>query len=139
MQHPQHPWQSWRDRWVKQLKGKPRPFPLPHEAPPTPPSDAPVASSAAPLAARPKVSPKAALRLKSPVKGPVTATPKETSATSQPDTSKSNATADHHYVFGSFDEDDAEDLMVNGEEIIKVPPERTSAAWKFWARVSVCN
>ena len=41
MQHPQHPWQSWRDRWIKQLKGKPRPFPLPHNAPPTPPSDVP--------------------------------------------------------------------------------------------------
>lgn len=53
MQHPQHPWQSWRDRWVKQLEGKPRPIPLPHNAPPTPPSDVPA------LVKRPK-EPKAA-------------------------------------------------------------------------------
>ena len=39
MKHPQHPWQSWRDRWVRQLKGKPCPFGVAHNAPPTPPSD----------------------------------------------------------------------------------------------------
>ena len=40
-QHPQHPWQSWRDRWIKQFMGGSRPYPLPHNAPPTPPSDVP--------------------------------------------------------------------------------------------------
>ena len=43
IQHPQHPWQSWRDRWIRHLKGTKAPFPLPHNAPPTPPLD--VASS----------------------------------------------------------------------------------------------
>ncbi|KAL9099473.1 MAG: hypothetical protein Q9163_005036 [Psora crenata] len=37
--HPQHPWQSWRDRYRKFLKGKPRPYAVPHNAPPTPPLD----------------------------------------------------------------------------------------------------
>ena len=40
--HPQHPWQSWRDHWIKQLKGKASPFSLPLNAPPTPPSDLPL-------------------------------------------------------------------------------------------------
>ena len=38
--HPQHPWQSWRDHWIKQLKGRPRPVYPPNNAPPTPPADA---------------------------------------------------------------------------------------------------
>ena len=25
LQHPQHPWQSWRDRYIKKLKGRPPP------------------------------------------------------------------------------------------------------------------
>lgn len=38
--YPQHPWQSWRDRFIRHLKGTAAPFPLPHNAPPTPPFDA---------------------------------------------------------------------------------------------------
>ncbi|KAL2044942.1 hypothetical protein N7G274_002717 [Stereocaulon virgatum] len=39
LKHPRHTWQSWRDRYIKCLKGKPRPFSRPQNAPPTPPSD----------------------------------------------------------------------------------------------------
>ncbi|KAL8822695.1 MAG: hypothetical protein Q9191_006575 [Dirinaria sp. TL-2023a] len=38
-QNARHTWQSWRDRWVKTLKGTPRPPFVPTNAPPTPPSD----------------------------------------------------------------------------------------------------
>lgn len=137
MQYPQHPWQSWRDRWIKQLKGRPRPFPLPNDAPPTPPSDAPVATGAAPLAARPKVSSKAAPRLKSPEKRSVTKPAKRVPATSQSDASTRNATADRRYILGSFDDDDAEILMEHAEDIIEVIPENISAAWETWAHVSM--
>lgn len=37
--HPQHPWQSWRDHWIKSMKGKARPIYPPNNAPPTPPHD----------------------------------------------------------------------------------------------------
>ena len=50
--HPQHPWQSWRDRYIKKLKGRPRPYAVPHNAPPTPPADLQISSehvSEAPL------------------------------------------------------------------------------------------
>lgn len=40
-QNARHPWQSWRDRWIKYLKGRPRPAFVPANAPPTPPSDHP--------------------------------------------------------------------------------------------------
>lgn len=43
-QHPQHPWQSWRDRWIRHVKARKvrgASFSLPHNAPPTPPSDVP--------------------------------------------------------------------------------------------------
>ncbi|KAL8742856.1 MAG: hypothetical protein Q9190_004719 [Brigantiaea leucoxantha] len=35
--NPRHTWQSWRDRWVKYLKGLPRPAFVSANAPPTPP------------------------------------------------------------------------------------------------------
>ncbi|KAI9818905.1 MAG: hypothetical protein M1827_007726 [Pycnora praestabilis] len=38
-QNSRHPWQSWRDRWVKQLSSRPPPAPVPSNAPPTPPLD----------------------------------------------------------------------------------------------------
>ncbi|KAL6714467.1 hypothetical protein ACLMJK_007891 [Lecanora helva] len=53
--HPQHPWQSWRDRWIKQLKGKPCPFP--QNTPPTPPSEPPAAKPK-PVVKTPERSPK---------------------------------------------------------------------------------
>jgi hypothetical protein len=38
--YPQHPWQSWRDRYRKQLKDRPpSSFGLPNNAPPTPPNE----------------------------------------------------------------------------------------------------
>jgi hypothetical protein len=39
-QHPRHTWQSWRDRYHKQLKNRPpSAFNIPDNAPPSPPSD----------------------------------------------------------------------------------------------------
>ncbi|KAL9118336.1 MAG: hypothetical protein Q9187_005120 [Circinaria calcarea] len=35
--NPRHTWQSWRDRWVRHLKDRPRPARIPANAPPTPP------------------------------------------------------------------------------------------------------
>ncbi|KAL8946246.1 MAG: hypothetical protein Q9222_007336, partial [Ikaeria aurantiellina] len=37
--NPRHPWQAWRDRWVKSLKNLPRSTYIPQNAPPTPPAD----------------------------------------------------------------------------------------------------
>lgn len=37
--YPQHPWQSWRDHWIKSMKGKAKPIYPPNKAPPTPPSE----------------------------------------------------------------------------------------------------
>jgi hypothetical protein len=38
--YPQHPWQSWRDRYRKQLKDRPpSSFGIPNNAPPTPPNE----------------------------------------------------------------------------------------------------
>ena len=44
-QNARHPWQSWRDRWVKNLKSRPRPAFVATNAPLTPPSDYPPAQS----------------------------------------------------------------------------------------------
>jgi hypothetical protein len=39
-QYPRHTWQSWRDRWLKQLRNRPpSAFMIPDNAPPSPPSD----------------------------------------------------------------------------------------------------
>ena len=38
-QNSRHPWQSWRDRWIKQFRGKPRPAFIPKNAPITSPRD----------------------------------------------------------------------------------------------------
>ena len=37
--HPHHPWQSWRDRYIKKLKDRPQPYAAPVNGPPTPPAD----------------------------------------------------------------------------------------------------
>ncbi|KAF1953804.1 hypothetical protein CC80DRAFT_494384 [Byssothecium circinans] len=48
-QHPQHPWQSWRDRYLKQLRNRPpSAFNIPNNAPPSPPTDEPVERTPAP-------------------------------------------------------------------------------------------
>ncbi|KAH7397337.1 hypothetical protein BKA66DRAFT_408698 [Pyrenochaeta sp. MPI-SDFR-AT-0127] len=40
--YPRHPWQSWRDRYIKQLQNRPpSAFNIPDNAPPSPPSDNP--------------------------------------------------------------------------------------------------
>jgi hypothetical protein len=40
VQHPRHTWQSWRDRYVKQLRNRPPAgLDVPENAPPSPPSD----------------------------------------------------------------------------------------------------
>ncbi|KAH7074100.1 hypothetical protein FB567DRAFT_453313 [Paraphoma chrysanthemicola] len=42
VQHPRHTWQSWRDRYLKQLRDRPpSAFNIPENAPPSPPSDTP--------------------------------------------------------------------------------------------------
>jgi hypothetical protein len=41
-QYPRHTWQSWRDRYLKQLRNRPpTAFNIPDNAPPSPPSDNP--------------------------------------------------------------------------------------------------
>ena len=42
IQYPQHPWQSWRDRFIKKLKGRPPPSTVLENGPPTPPLDTPI-------------------------------------------------------------------------------------------------
>lgn len=59
---------------------------------------------------------------------------RDVAASPQPKASASRAIADDEYTFGSFDENDAEALMVNGESILEVPPENVANAWESWAR-----
>ncbi|MCJ1245299.1 hypothetical protein MMC30_002503 [Trapelia coarctata] len=47
--NPRHPWQSWRDRWVKYL----RPAHVPNNAPPTPPNDHAEVNTAQPVSTQP--------------------------------------------------------------------------------------
>ncbi|CAD6584188.1 MAG: hypothetical protein ASARMPREDX12_001547 [Alectoria sarmentosa] len=96
IKHPHHPWQSWRDRWIKYLKGRAAPFALPHNAPPTPPFDVPATYGSS--------------------KNPAT----------------TSDTADDDYQ--SFADDDAEALMVNGDDILNIHPENITEAWKSWTR-----
>lgn len=39
LQNSRHPWQAWRDRWIKQLHDKPRPAPAPRQDSPSVHSD----------------------------------------------------------------------------------------------------
>lgn len=94
--HPQHPCQSWRDRWIRHLKGRTAPFALPHNAPPTPPFD---------------------IRH-------TTESSKNWAITSD------TATDDYQ----SFSDDDAEALMVNGDDILKIHPDNINEAWESWTR-----
>ncbi|KAI4156431.1 MAG: hypothetical protein L6R39_001102, partial [Caloplaca ligustica] len=57
--NPRHTWQSWRDRWVKNLRTLPRSAFISQNAPPTPPAEQSVGMQeplkpATPLKARPK-------------------------------------------------------------------------------------
>jgi len=59
-QYPRHPWQSWRDRYLKQLRTRPpSAFNIPDNAPPSPPSDNPPTKRPrpAPAATKPKKKP----------------------------------------------------------------------------------
>ena len=53
-ENSRHPWQSWRDRWIRHLKGRPRPALVPANAPPTPPSDHPPPQSDIEMSRRPQ-------------------------------------------------------------------------------------
>ncbi|KAM0803527.1 hypothetical protein BDR22DRAFT_945213 [Usnea florida] len=94
--HPQHPWQSWRDRWIRHLKDRAVPFTLPHNAPPTPPSDVP-----------PTI-----------------------------DSSRNRATTSDtgEDEYQSFSDDDAEALMINGDDILNIHPDNITEAWESWTR-----
>jgi len=64
-------------------------------------------------------------------------------ASPQSKSSARKAIADEEYTFGSFDENDAEALMKNGESILEIHPKLVTEAWESWARdcptVSISN
>lgn len=58
--HPRHTWQSWRDRYLKQLSDRPpSAFNIPDNAPPSPPSDHPPAPRPPPVTSSSKQAKKA--------------------------------------------------------------------------------
>ena len=85
------------------MKGKPRPFSLPHNAPPTPPSDHVTID-------------------------PPAVTGNTPSSRAQPSLNENE--------LDSFDEEDAEALIANGDDILKIHPDNVIEAWRTWAEAN---
>jgi hypothetical protein len=126
--HPQHPWQSWRDRYLKQLKDRPLSyFGIPNNAPPTPP-DEQVAEQPPPsrLVPNKEKKPSAA----GPTKGNAAA--KE--ALTKPSSSakaKGRAQYTHKELTDMFTVEDWENIYANVPVITE--NEDNDAVWGEWA------
>jgi hypothetical protein len=61
--------------------------------------------------------------------------PKKAAAVSSlPGLKAKKARADNEPASDSFDEEDAEDLMINGANILDIHPANVTLAWEAWAR-----
>ncbi|KAH4026868.1 DNA-binding protein RAP1 [Parastagonospora nodorum] len=118
-----HPWQSWRDRYLKQLRNRPpSAFNIPDNAPPSPPSDHP---SEQPARATPV--PKPANQATEKVTGQGTA--RDTKSAVPP-----NYTLEQ--LAASFSSEDWEELYANVDVINAIDGDDRSnyeKAWKKWA------
>ncbi|CAI6332202.1 unnamed protein product [Periconia digitata] len=112
-QHPQHPWQSWRDRYVKQLRHRPpSAFNIPDNALPSPPTDE--SKNKPKTAARPALEQGAASSLEK-----VTST-----------NNKNIALGELEKLFSSGD---WEEMYAFKEEITNLEGEEHINAWKSFA------
>jgi hypothetical protein len=120
--HPRHTWQSWRDRYLKQLRDRPpSAFNIPDNAPPSPPLDEPADPEYASIPTIKKEQnfvPKKVEPLLKEVGGPGR------------DWGKIYTVDDFDAL---FDTDDWEQLYANVNEIKGCPDDRYTAAWKSWA------
>ncbi|CAO2647617.1 Nn.00g085390.m01.CDS01 [Neocucurbitaria sp. VM-36] len=123
--YPRHPWQSWRDRYLKQLRARPpSAFNIPDNAPPSPPSDqsneqrpsAPSSSRHAKQPVATKVPTKAAKK----VSGPGKARTKDDFGLDE--------------LAGIFSSEDWEELYAFVDVIDSLAgQERYDASWAEWA------
>ncbi|KAF2680888.1 hypothetical protein K458DRAFT_344746 [Lentithecium fluviatile CBS 122367] len=117
--YPRHTWQSWRDRYMKQLRDRPpSAFNIPDNAPPSPPSDEP-AEPAPAVKKEAKVAPI-----------------KEASSSRQVSGSK-NTRAKGDYTVEElntlFNKEDWEELYAFVREIKSATGQKYLDAWKAWA------
>jgi hypothetical protein len=116
--HPRHTWQSWRDRYLKQLRDRPpSAFNIPDNAPPSPDSDGIVTAPAVKTEKKPTAKPEK----KPPSKRVVEASKRFV---------KQHTVDDFDLL---FDQDDWEELYANVEEINDCDPEKVTEAWESWA------
>lgn len=119
--YPRHTWQSWRDRYLKQLRNRPpSAFNIPDNAPPSPPSDVIVESTV--KTERPKK-----------------ATPEKIIPAAAPSTigPPSRTGGRENYTVRDFDslfnKKDWEELYAFVEEIQSRTGDEYTAAWAAWA------
>lgn len=124
IQYPRHPWQSWRDRYIKQLQNRPpSAFNIPHNPPPSPPSDH-VAERVPPVALSAKEAQPTAPKSEQ-TNAPDIAGSSKTSI-------KEEFTLDE--LTGLFSSDDWEKLYAFADVIDGLSgDERYNAAWAEWA------
>ncbi|KAF2825368.1 hypothetical protein CC86DRAFT_371062 [Ophiobolus disseminans] len=124
--HPRHTWQSWRDRYLKQLRDRPpSAFNIPDNAPPSPPSDHP-----------PVPAPAKQVKKASPKQQQPQATSKVTGKVKVRDAPKNTP---HDYTLAqleaTFSSEDWEELyaFVDTIESFKEDKEDYEKAWEGWA------
>ncbi|KAF2641092.1 hypothetical protein P280DRAFT_399214 [Massarina eburnea CBS 473.64] len=106
-QYPQHPWQSWRDRYLKQLRNRPpSAFNIPENAPPSPPTDEPAEST--------------------PVRKAEPASPKTKKVSGETKTESKEIELQNMYKFSKEEE---EELYAIVEEISAASPKDYRKAW----------
>ncbi|ORY02686.1 hypothetical protein BCR34DRAFT_635959 [Clohesyomyces aquaticus] len=129
--YPRHPWQSWRDRYIKHLRDRPpSSFSIPENAPPSPPSDQ-SAEQLPPSRLLPQASMKPTEnRPKTKAKPP-----QQGLANALGETSKRRRSGD--YTIGQlerlFSKEDWEELYANVERISSVTVGEYLPAWGNWA------
>lgn len=126
--YPQHPWQSWRERYRKQLKDRPpSSFGIPNNAPPTPPNEQTAEQlSASRLASNKEEKPSAAGPSKS------TTAPKE-APTIPSSVAKSKKRTEYtpEELSDMFTLEDWENIYANVPVITE--NEDNAALWEGWA------
>jgi hypothetical protein len=131
IQYPRHPWQSWRDRYLKQLRTRPpSSFNIPANAPPSPPSDNPPKRKTPPVQASPKREKKSPPKKKPPqVTSKVTG--KGRARDARQDTDQEYTVEELETIFSA---EDWEELYAFVDIVESVKGEdRYDDAWKNWA------
>lgn len=125
--HPRHTWQSWRDRYLKQLRGRPpSAFNIPDNAPPTPPSETLPGQSAA-------TEPAAAAERRQGVQKP----PRAKTGTAPRAQQRPSTEYSLKQLEATFTSQDWEELyaFVDDIESTSDDAEKYETAWKGWAEM----